>query len=89
MAEERELDSKKNNLEGGAQGSSLHLVDSYNEGNAEKDSATEKSPEQDYYFENGFLVFTGSFLTKRGWCCGNGCRHCPYTPKHQRGNNQW
>ncbi|MFT4015995.1 MAG: DUF5522 domain-containing protein [Agriterribacter sp.] len=24
------------------------------------------------------MVLTESFLLKRGYCCGNGCRHCPY-----------
>ena len=33
---------------------------------------------RDYYLENGFLVFTAYYLTKRGYCCENGCRHCPY-----------
>jgi hypothetical protein len=33
----------------------------------------------DYYFENGLMVFTSHFLLKRGYCCENGCRHCPYT----------
>ncbi|MBR9921106.1 MAG: hypothetical protein GYB31_09725 [Bacteroidetes bacterium] len=32
----------------------------------------------DYYIENGFMVFTAHFLKKRGYCCGSGCRHCPY-----------
>jgi hypothetical protein len=32
----------------------------------------------DYYFENGLMVLTAHFLEKRGYCCGNGCRHCPY-----------
>jgi hypothetical protein len=45
-----------------------------------------QSPGQpDFYFENGFLVFTKSYHEKRGFCCGNGCRHCPYTPKHCKG----
>jgi len=26
----------------------------------------------------GFDVFTAEFLTRRGFCCGYGCRHCPY-----------
>jgi|GEM_PF-431935 len=42
--------------------------------------------QSDYYWENGFLVFTASYLIQRGWCCGNGCRHCPYEPKHHKGN---
>ena len=32
----------------------------------------------DYYFEDGLMVLTESFLKNRGFCCGNGCRHCPY-----------
>ncbi len=32
----------------------------------------------DYYFDNGLMVLTARFLLKRGYCCGNGCRHCPY-----------
>ena len=32
----------------------------------------------DYYYENGLMVLTALFLLKRGYCCGNGCRHCPY-----------
>lgn len=33
---------------------------------------------RDYYFENGLLVMTESYLRRRGYCCENGCRHCPY-----------
>jgi iron complex transport system substrate-binding protein len=33
---------------------------------------------RDYYTENGVMVFTASYLQRRGYCCGNGCRHCPY-----------
>lgn len=33
---------------------------------------------EDFYFENGLMVLTAHFLQKRGYCCGNGCRHCPY-----------
>jgi len=32
----------------------------------------------DYYNENGAMVFTASYLQRRGYCCGSGCRHCPY-----------
>ena len=32
----------------------------------------------DYYFENGLMILTAHFLRKRGYCCGNGCRNCPY-----------
>jgi hypothetical protein len=33
---------------------------------------------KDYYIENGFYVFTEEYHRKRGYCCKNGCRHCPY-----------
>ena len=32
----------------------------------------------DYYFERGLMVFTAAYLLRRGYCCGSGCRHCPY-----------
>jgi uncharacterized protein DUF5522 len=32
----------------------------------------------DYYIENGNYVFKAWFHLKRGHCCENGCRHCPY-----------
>lgn len=33
----------------------------------------------DYYIDqNGLYVFTESYLRRRGFCCKNGCRHCPY-----------
>lgn len=33
---------------------------------------------RDYYVENGLTVFTAGYLRRRGYCCGSGCRHCPY-----------
>lgn len=33
----------------------------------------------DYYWSpEGFLVFTEQYHRKRGYCCGNRCRHCPF-----------
>lgn len=47
--------------------------------------------EPDYYMENGFVVFTAAFLRKRGSCCKNACRHCPFGFKKEnnskRGNS--
>jgi len=44
------------------------------------------SPSQaDFYFENGLLVYTAAYHLKRGSCCGSGCRHCPYEPRHVEG----
>lgn len=34
---------------------------------------------EDYYYnEEGYLVLTARYHLERGYCCGNGCRHCPY-----------
>lgn len=33
---------------------------------------------EDFYREGGSIVFTARFLLRRGYCCQNGCRHCPY-----------
>ena len=44
------------------------------------------APQPDWYLENGRLVFTSAYHLKRGYCCGSGCRHCPYEPRHVEGN---
>lgn len=31
-----------------------------------------------FYYEGPCMVFTAQYLLKRGYCCGSGCRHCPY-----------
>ena len=31
-----------------------------------------------YYNAHGYMVFTDVYLLARGYCCGNGCLHCPY-----------
>lgn len=36
--------------------------------------------------KDGYRVMTKEYLTKRGWCCGNGCKNCPYQPKAVKGN---
>jgi hypothetical protein len=40
---------------------------------------------RDYYLEDGRIHFTKEYLEKRGSCCGNECRHCPYD-KSEKGN---
>ena len=29
--------------------------------------------------ETGLFVMTSYYLRERGYCCGNGCRHCPFS----------
>ena len=38
-----------------------------------------------YYMDNDRLVLTALFHLERGQCCGSGCRHCPYEPRHTKG----
>ncbi len=33
---------------------------------------------RDFYFDDGLMVLTRRYLSNRGYCCGNECRHCPY-----------
>jgi len=33
---------------------------------------------EDYYIEHGLMVLTARYHLRRGYCCDNGCRHCPY-----------
>lgn len=28
--------------------------------------------------DSGYEVMTEFYLRRRGFCCGSGCRHCPY-----------
>lgn len=41
-----------------------------------------------YYLEDGKVVFTEQYNRERGYCCGNGCRHCPYKPSYEKGNKK-
>ncbi|MBS1950828.1 MAG: uncharacterized protein OJF59_000511 [Cytophagales bacterium] len=39
---------------------------------------TELKEDEDFYLEKGLVVFTEKYHLKRGYCCQNGCRNCPY-----------
>ena len=49
------------------------------------DGSPPGKPPPDWYLENGLLVYTAAYHLKRGSCCGSGCRHCPYEPRHVAG----
>ena len=42
---------------------------------------------KDYYYENGYMVMNEKYHLKRGYCCKNDCRHCPYVQKKKNKNN--
>lgn len=47
----------------------------------ERVSETEKRPlveGEDFYREGPYVVFTAAYHLRRGYCCGSGCRHCPW-----------
>jgi hypothetical protein len=31
-----------------------------------------------YYNEQGYIVLTEHYHLEKGYCCGNGCKHCPF-----------
>jgi len=31
-----------------------------------------------YYNQEGLVVLTETYHLEKGYCCGNGCKHCPY-----------
>ncbi len=41
-------------------------------------------PEDYYLNEHGLMVFTEAYHRKRGHCCRNGCKHCPYGHKNTK-----
>jgi hypothetical protein len=44
---------------------------------------------EDFYYEGPYLVFTAAYHLKRGFCCGSGCRHCPYKEKESESASQF
>lgn len=38
----------------------------------------------DFYIENGLMVLTESYHLRRGHCCKNACRHCPFEFKGKK-----
>ncbi len=45
------------------------------------DVAAPKILPGDFYFDGGLMVFTAEHHLRRGYCCGSGCRHCPFEIK--------
>ncbi|MFP5470599.1 MAG: DUF5522 domain-containing protein [Bacteroidia bacterium] len=39
------------------------------------------NPEDYYLSVDGFIIFTEKYHLKRGYCCQNACKHCPYKEK--------
>jgi len=47
-------------------------------------ASNQQLEQEDFYVnERGFIVFTEAYHLKRGYCCRNGCKHCPYGYKKE------
>ena len=42
---------------------------------------------EDYYFENGLMVLTARYHLRRGYCCEQGCRNCPFVYSQKKANS--
>jgi hypothetical protein len=56
---------------------------------AEQAHALAVTAGRDFYTDpdTGLMVMTELYLKKRGYCCGNICRHCPYDRGEQSSRN--
>jgi hypothetical protein len=34
--------------------------------------------DEDFYWDGNLVVLTEKYHLARGYCCGSGCRHCPF-----------
>jgi hypothetical protein len=42
-------------------------------------SKNNSSNEEHFYYSNdGYIIFTEKYHLKRGYCCKNNCKHCPF-----------
>ena len=55
-----------------------HSMQPSDDERAERFARLGLEPEDYYFSEEGFLVFTEKYHLKRGYCCQSRCRHCPY-----------
>jgi 2-iminoacetate synthase ThiH len=40
---------------------------------------------EDYYYSTeGYIIFTEKYHLKRGACCNNNCKHCPYKKEGEK-----
>jgi len=38
----------------------------------------ELDPTEFYLSVEGYIIYTEKYHLKRGYCCKNGCKHCPF-----------
>ena len=42
---------------------------------------------EDYYLDGALMVLTARYHLRRGYCCEQGCRHCPYDEALKRNDD--
>ena len=47
-----------------------------------------KLQREDFYWEDGKIIMTEEYHKRRGYCCGSGCKYCPYSPKYRKMNKK-
>ena len=45
---------------------------------------TELDKEDYYYSKEGYIIFTEKYHLKRGDCCNNNCKHCPFKKENKK-----
>ncbi len=40
-----------------------------------------------YHSSEGYVIFTEKYHLKRGYCCNNNCKHCPYKKETKNKKN--
>ena len=41
-----------------------------------------------YHSKEGYIVFTKKYHLKRGYCCNNNCKNCPYKKEKMPRNDK-
>ena len=49
---------------------------------------SELDKEDYYYSDEGYIVFTEKYHLKRGYCCDNNCKHCPFKKNKKKMNEK-
>ena len=51
-------------------------------------SKIDKLDKDEYYNSSeGYVIFTEKYHLKRGYCCNNNCKHCPYKEETKNKKN--
>ena len=52
-------------------------------------SKIDQLDKEDYYHaKEGYIIFTKKYHLKRGYCCNNNCKHCPYRKEIKQKNDK-